>query len=117
MDPGNQILAMYVIQMKVSPQFFDLILTSYSLTLMSDTKHTLSVSTIVIISSVLSSFIFFFIGLLCGQITRLFLTRKKQSSENSQDYEVVPYIANSKEPHKTVTLQPNEAYGQVCIHS
>ena len=60
---------------------------------------------------------FFIIGLLCGQITRLFPKRNKQPrpSETLQPhYEVVPYnIANSQEEHKAVNLQPNEAYGQL----
>ena len=84
---------------------------------MSDTKHTLSVSTTAIISSLSSSFVFFIIGLLCGQITRLFPKRNKQPhpSEILQpQYEVVSYnISNSQEEHKAVNLQPNEAYGQL----
>lgn len=60
---------------------------------------------------------FFIIGLLCGQITRLFPKRNKQPrpSETLQlHYEVVPHnIANSQEEHKAVNLQPNEAYVQL----
>ena len=87
---------------------------------MSDTKHTLSVSTTAIIST-LSSSLFFIIGLLCGLITRLFQKRNKQPrpSETLQpQYEVVPFnIANSQEADKAVNLQSNEAYGQLRAHN
>ena len=83
----------------------------------SDTKPTLSISTTAIISSLSSSFVFLIIGLLCGQIIRLFPKRNKQSrpSETLQpQYEVASYnISNSQEEHKAVNLQPNEAYGQL----
>ena len=88
----------------------------YYLTFISETKQSLSVATTAIISSVLSSFVFFIFGLLCGQIMRLF-RRQPFPSENLQDYEVVSHIANSQETCKEVTLQPNEAYGQLSVHN